>query len=247
MDAHITFCGNSGFLVAVEQHLMIFDYVAHLFKQSFVDEQLLQSYETVTVFCSHGHFDHYQEDTLNWQHIRPDIHYIFSDDIVIHDHMRPPHFSIVQAGDSLLVNDWQISCYESTDLGVAFDIQKQDFRFFHAGDLNDWHWLNEHNTDWTTEQAKRFRHILDGIPKEPPLSIACFPVDARMQIDYYRGAREFIRAYTPQYMIPMHFGSHFETEFNPPEPFWTDVNGFTNVQAVYKPGDQLFLTFDKNI
>lgn len=242
MDVHITFCGNSGFLVGVDQELLIFDYVAALFKQNFVNEQLLQAYETVTVFCSHGHFDHYQKDTLNWCYLRSDIHYVISNDITINDDARPPYCSFVQAGDSLLINGWQINCYESTDLGVAFDLQKEAFRFFHAGDLNDWHWLKENNVSWTTEQAKKFQDILNGIPKKPPISIACFPVDSRMQIDYYRGAREFIRAYKPQYTIPMHFGSHFKTTFNPPEAFWTDINGFTNIQAVQEPGDQITLT-----
>ena len=207
--------------------LLIFDYIAG--SSDFDMCKKIADFEQVMVFVSHSHADHYQESIMKWAEWKANIQYILSDDISdVPNHIQR---HMVSKDEHLTVLGWEIQCFGSTDLGVSFDIQKNGRRFFHAGDLNDWHWLAEESVEWTKTQAVEYRKIIKQIPKQPAMDVVFFPVDPRMQIDYYRGARTFAREFQPYVFMPMHFGQHFL----PPKEFWTDMNGFTDV----KPLDQM--------
>ena len=68
----VTYLFNSGFVVELEKHILIFDY----FKGA-IDH--LDPHKKVYVFSSHRHEDHYNPDIFNFKH--PSITYILSDDI----------------------------------------------------------------------------------------------------------------------------------------------------------------------
>ncbi|MCX5780700.1 MAG: MBL fold metallo-hydrolase, partial [Firmicutes bacterium] len=72
-----------------------------------------------------------------------------------------------------------------------------------AGDLNWWHWAEDVPEEiFKAEQT--FKAEMAKI-KGASVDIAFFPVDPRLDADYYRGAELFIQTIQPRYLVPMHF------------------------------------------
>ena len=230
--AVVTYCGNSGFLLEAEDDLLIFDYIADPTGCGFNMRETFKRAKHVLVFVSHGHDDHYQTAILQWADWAESVQYIVSNDIAC----IPPSIGAHRAakGERFSISGWDIHCFGSTDIGVSFDVRKNGRRFFHAGDLNDWHWVTEADAEWTKKQAVDYHAIIAQIPREPRMDVAFFPVDPAMQIDYYRGARAFVQKFRPRHFVPM----HFRTRFLPPDEFWTDMNGFTDVEPMDQLGSQ---------
>ena len=76
--------------------------------------------------------------------------------------------------------------------------------FFHAGDLNFWHW-REVSTARQIEMADEdFRKEITPIQGEE-IDVAFFPVDPRMGMHFDAGANYFMLSVKPRVLIPMHF------------------------------------------
>ena len=108
-------------------------------------------------------------------------------------------------GDTLtLAEGLTVTAFDSTDLGVSFLVDWNGFRFFHAGDLNFWHWREESTTQDIEEAEKEFRKAMEPLTKER-IDLAFFPVDPRQGSMYDAGANYFIMAVKPTLFIPMHY------------------------------------------
>lgn len=201
METHqikIQYLYQSGFCVEIKNRLFIFDYM---------EGQVDLGEKSTMVFCSHGHFDHYNTAIFDWQEKKQNIQYILSDDIPI----QHPKLNIYKISpyDEILVEDVKIKAYGSTDLGVSFLIQWAGVTLFHAGDLNWWHWWED--TPQETDRAeKEFKNEIAKMLGEA-VDVAFFPVDPRLEDNYSLGADYFIHEINPKFLIPMHFGEDFET------------------------------------
>lgn len=205
---------HSGFAIEAPGVTLILDYYKDssetVHNQGIVHDELLQRPGKLYVLCTHFHPDHFNPEVLQWKEQRPDIHYIFSKDILRHRRANKESAYYISKGESYEDNTLRIDAFGSTDVGSSFLIHLQGMRIFHAGDLNNWHWseesteqeINKANGDFLAEVA----YIKASAPA---VDVAMFPVDSRMGKDYMKGAKQFIEQIKTTIFVPMHFGEDY--------------------------------------
>jgi L-ascorbate metabolism protein UlaG (beta-lactamase superfamily) len=214
----LTYINHSGFAIEGVHCTIIIDY----FKDS-EDEYIKKSLSSFAgklyVCSSHWHPDHFNREILRWKTIRPDITYIFSDDIRKKNFASPEDATFLNKGDVLQDESIHIKAFGSTDVGISFLIETEGKKIFHAGDLNNWHWDEESTPDEIKEAELAFLEELQALSDETGhLDLALFPVDCRLGKNYMRGAEQFVDAIQTDLFAPMHFG-HTYREANAFRPY----------------------------
>ncbi|MGI6168625.1 MAG: MBL fold metallo-hydrolase [Christensenellales bacterium] len=216
----LTYLYNSGFMVETEECLLIFDYI-----KNSEGQQLLGGCETtgdilrdnVYVFVSHAHADHYTPHIFQWTRQNPGIKYILCRDL---KGVRPKSSTVkfMDEGRTFSDNHLSVRALGSTDEGISFLTHTDNHHIFHAGDLNLWHWKDEVSAAESAQYERAFQNEMRKIKEHisSPLDLAFFPVDPRLQTDYYAGALAFAESFRPCYFVPMHFGGDF-TAANAPQ------------------------------
>lgn len=169
-------------------------------------KHLLTNKGDIYVLATHFHPDHFNPQILEWKSIRPDIHYISSKDIL--RHKRAAKDSAVYMGKGAKYEDDNISieAFGSTDIGVSWYIQVNGKKIFHAGDLNNWHWMDCSTHEEAVQYEKRyFGELKDIIKVVKELDLAMFPIDSRLGKEYMRGGRQFVERIHCKLFAPMHF------------------------------------------
>ena len=237
----ITYYHHSGFSCALGDTLLVFDYWTgehgELPEERRITREMLEAYRQVYVFISHAHLDHYDPVVYTWQSLG-NVRYILSDDMriaVSGDRMKP--------GSTLTLNQGlTVKAFESTDLGVAFLVEIDGIRIFHAGDLNFWHWRDESSVREIAEAEEDFNKAIEPLRQEK-IDVAFFPVDPRQGMMYDAGANTFIMSIKPRLMIPMHFwgrrsiASEFARHSRTRD---------TGIMALTRFGEQLQVDFAEN-
>lgn len=175
------------------------------------NELLNQKEKKIYVLSTHFHPDHFNPEILAWKQIHPDIVYILSKDILRHKKATAKDGLFLKKGDTFDDGVLNVKAYGSTDSGDSFHIQLEGMSFFHAGDLNNWHWIDES----TPQEAKKAEgdylaelgYIKNDIAN---VDVTMFPVDRRMGTDYSKGARQFLEMIKSRIFVPMHFGTDYE-------------------------------------
>lgn len=210
---NITYYHHSGFSVALEDTLLVFDYWTgehgELPQEKRITPEFLSHFKEIVVFISHEHPDHMDHQVFEWSKDFP-VTYIVSHDMPIGICGRR-----LAPGKTLTVSSRvTVHGYESTDLGVAFLVDLNGIRIFHAGDLNFWHWREESTLKEIEEADDDFRKAIEPLKNEP-IDVAFFPVDPRQGLLFDAGANTFILSVKPRILIPMHFWGRAEvaTEF----------------------------------
>lgn len=209
----ITYYLHSGFSVAMEDVLLVFDYwtgeQGELPQDKRITPEFLRTFREVYVFISHEHPDHLDPVVFTWRTEVP-ITYIVSADMPIGTRGKR-----MAPGDALTLSPRvQVKAFDSTDLGVSFLVDLAGVKVFHAGDLNFWHWREESTIKEIEEADDAFRQAVEPIAREE-IDVAFFPVDARQGMMYDAGANYFMMCVKPRLLIPMHFWGRAEiaTEF----------------------------------
>lgn len=192
LGAKVEYIYHSGFTLETEDHFLVFDY--------YQGDLKLKDKKTY-IFSTHGHHDHFNPEILD---LEGDIKYIFSDDIEVESD-RVIYF--IKAYKTLLLDDLDIKAFSSTDLGVSFLIKLDGISIFFAGDLNWWSWNSDTQKERDTMEYL-FKKKIDRIDGEN-IDIAFFPVDPRLEENYYLGGEYFIESLHPEYFFPMHFGDNY--------------------------------------
>mgnify|MGYP000705666605 CR=1 FL=1 len=206
---------HSGFAIEADGVTVIIDYYKDSseteYNKGIVHDYLLGRPGELYVLSSHFHPDHFNREVLLWKAERPDIHYIFSKDILKHRRATREDATYINKGDVYEDPNIRIEAFGSTDVGISFLIDLQGIRLFHAGDLNNWHWEDESTPAEIREAANFYHQELETLARETDyVDLALFPVDPRLGKDYTRGAREFVdRIHTLQF-APMHFWEKYE-------------------------------------
>ena len=84
----IVYLAHSGFALLLEKATIVVDYYSdscignRCLSHGVVDEDLLSRPGRFYVLCTHGHADHFNPIILSWRERRPDIVYLFSQDIL---------------------------------------------------------------------------------------------------------------------------------------------------------------------
>ncbi len=199
----VTYYHHSGFSVASGDVLLVFDYwrgKASPFPEALgITPEVLARYNEVYVFISHEHEDHYDGVVYTWDQYAP-VTYIVAD--CLPEQARGHR---VQKGSELTLSDRvQVKCYGSTDSGVSFLVTVDGVSFFHAGDLNFWHWREVCNAHQIQEADEDFRSEMADI-QGVDIDVAFFPVDPRMGMLFDAGANYFVLTAKPRLLLPMHF------------------------------------------
>lgn len=207
------FLANSGFYLRTDNNIFIFDYYsdnpagkARSLNTGVITPEALMG-APVYVFVSHRHYDHFNKVIFEWAKTSSDITYILSDDIP--ERAVPQNIKYIRippdAETSLPCG--KIRTLKSTDEGVAFIIEADGLKIYHAGDLNWWYWDGEPD-DWNNMITENYKAEIDKLKSEH-FDLAFIPVDPRLERTYYFGIDYFLRNVNVKKAVPMHFGNDF--------------------------------------
>lgn len=248
----VTYYHHSGFSVASGDVLLVFDYwrgKARKFPEALgITPEKLARFNEVYVFITHEHEDHFDGVVYTWDQYAPTT-YIIADCLPENTRGRR-----MNKGDELTLSDrLQVKAYGSTDSGVSFLVTLDGVKFFHAGDLNFWHWREVSNARQIQEADEDFRGEVKDIQGEE-IDVAFFPVDPRLGMLFDAGANYFMLTVKPRLLLPMHFWNRSEViaEFarrnrtreteivaltNPGQAISLDIedDGFMNISLMAAP------------
>lgn len=175
--------------------------------------------KSLYLVISHHHKDHFSRRVFLWAQKFPNIRYIISQDVFTavkylfrdggnYQGYRPPRDCVTVLKHFETYNDGivRIKAYPSTDIGNSYAIECNGYRFFHAGDLNAWLWLDESTPEEVEDMRTQFTGIVKEIASDyESFDLALFPVDSRQGRDYWWGAKYFVEAIKVGLFVPMHF------------------------------------------
>ncbi len=205
---------HSGFALETNRFTVIIDYYKDTSetdpKHGWVHDVLLPGSRPLYVLSSHFHPDHFNKEILSWREIHPDIHYIFSRDILKHRRATEQDALWLRKGDTYEDDLLKIRAFGSTDVGISFLLETEGKLIFHAGDLNNWHWSDESTPEEIRKAEGDYLAELKQLYQTAPeLDLVMFPVDSRVGTDYMRGARQFVQKIRTDIFVPMHFGEDY--------------------------------------
>jgi len=201
---------HSGFAVVTDSHVLMFDYYRDSPSEGGItlnDVLAEVGNRHVVVFVSHSHHDHFTPEIWQWRHRCAKISYVTSADVEVPQELSAVNeVVIVDANSTYHVDSLRVSTYASTDEGVAFLVEVDGYRIYHAGDLNWWHWEGEPEAD-NLAMAEKYRQQVDMLPKD--VDIAFVVVDPRLEHAYRLGLTYFMSRVQARLIFPMHFGEDY--------------------------------------
>ena len=205
----ITYLEHSGFLVELQEKILIFDYYKGQIPE-------ISKEKRVFVFVSHAHHDHFSKEIFKWSDKYQKITYILSDDICISPEIIETYarlkkgYNIFQIGprQELQIDEMKIRTLRSTDQGVAFFIEVNCKIFYHAGDLNWWHWEDEGEV-YNEMMRRKYQYEIDKI-QDRHIDVAFVPLDSRQKKQSYLGMDYFMKHTQTEVVFPMHMWGQYE-------------------------------------
>ena len=220
----LTYIYHDCFMLETEQAVFVFDYWKDPLSSPDSKDfpPLLNDIDpekNLYILVSHHHKDHFSRRIFLWAQKFPYVHYIISRDVYKavkymlgeaknYVGFQPPENSvnILSPGEAYIDDIVRIKAFASTDLGNSYAVECDGFKFFHAGDLNAWLWIDESTEDEIEEARRNFTRIVDEIKLEyPDFDLAMFPVDSRLGREYWWGAKYFVHNIPTSLFVPMHF------------------------------------------
>lgn len=211
----ITYLNHSGFSIELEQMVLLFDYYMGKLPDWPKDKALF-------VFASHSHPDHFNWKILKLADSYPRIHYFFGNDIRLGrkwleekkiDISVKERVTKLAGGRQLDYEDAgarvRVRTLKSTDMGVAFCVEAEGRRIYHAGDLNWWHWEGEPERENRGMEAA-FKKEIDSIAGEH-FDLAFVPLDPRQEESFALGLNYFLEKTDSPLVFPMHMWGKYET------------------------------------
>lgn len=186
----VTFIEHSGFMVEMEQNVLLFDYYQG-------EIPSFDGSKTLYVFASHSHADHYDPAIWKLKEQYKDIHYILSDDIKDNEGAV-----VMKAHEKKEVAGIEIETLRSNDMGVAFLVKVEGKTIYHAGDLNWWHWNGEPEED-NEYYKKTFQDEMKYLEGKK-IDLAFMLLDPRQEDKYCWGMNYFLEHTDSKVVFPMH-------------------------------------------
>lgn len=209
----VTYLYHSGFLVEYENCAFLFDYIRG-------ELPTLPAQMPLFVFSSHSHGDHFCRDIFRMFADRPNTMFILAKQIPMTEN-RMRNLGLTQKACLIRLSadaethlmDRQgapivIKTLASTDMGVAFLVEYQNHRLYHAGDLNDWQW-EEEDPAWNRQMHLRFRKQMEKL-RGMPIYLAFAPLDPRQGKAGYAGLRTLLQTADVKNVIPMHMWGDYD-------------------------------------
>ncbi len=201
----VTYIHHSSFLVEMEQAAFLFDYFEGELPQV-LDKPLI-------IFSSHRHGDHFSPVIFDLADQAEQVLYVLSDDIWRKRAPQELRRQILFLGpeEEASVNlppAVKVRTFKSTDEGVAFMVECEGKRIYHAGDLNNWVWRGEPEAD-NARMSDKYHRELDEMAGNH-VDVAFVPLDPRQEEDFYRGMDDYMRTVGADVVFPMHFWGEFD-------------------------------------
>lgn len=211
----VTFIHHSAFVVETDTKQMVFDYFPAGTYNDVVfhgKEPVFSAEKPVYVFASHSHRDHFSLEVLKWGEKRPDVRYIFSKDIRLgknylarngFDPAIRERIKFIGAMADYETGDLKVHTLLSNDAGVAFVVETDGLRIYHAGDLSVWN-VGENGQEvyrdiYTGGYKKQIRHL-----ENKHIDIGFVVLDPRMGAGAYAGIDYFAETVDCDLIFPMH-------------------------------------------
>lgn len=211
----VTYLNHSGFSIELEHMVLLFDYYMGKLPD-------WPKAKALFVFASHSHPDHFNWKILRLADSYPQIHYFFGNDIRLGKKWldeKKINVSVKEkitklaGGQQLCYEDGQacvrVRTLKSTDRGVAFCVEAEGKRIYHAGDLNWWHWEGEPQSDNRRMEAA-FKKEIDSIAGEH-FDLSFVPLDPRQEESFSLGLNYFLEKTDSPLVFPMHLWGKYET------------------------------------
>lgn len=190
----ITHLYQSGFLVELEHCLLLFDHYKGTLPP-------LPAEKPLYVLVSHLHYDHYDPSIWELDSRHKTVYYLLDEDI------HPPaghEVLLVKPHQHYSWHGLELDTLKSTDEGCAFVVTVEGITFYHAGDLNWWHWEGEPDA-FNIAQKADYQAELARIAGRP-INVAFVPLDPRQEDSASWGMAEFLRQCPDcKHIFPMHY------------------------------------------
>lgn len=205
----VTYLDHSGFFIDGEEHSLLFDYYRGVLPEIDAGKQLF-------VFASHHHPDHYVPEIYTYGERLANTRYLLGCDIMLNARNRErmgitddafARCFRMHKDDTITENGMTVRALRSTDMGVAFCVECEEKRIYHAGDHNLWIWHADANFD--KAQKERFYGEIDKL-RGMTIDAAFLPLDPRLGDEFWRGFDAFARLLDPKKIFPMHMVDDYD-------------------------------------
>ena len=198
----VTYIYHSSFAVELEKSMLIFDY----YGKGDLPER--PAGKQVYFLNSHSHPDHFSKTIFNLREQFGGAEYVLAREIRLKPEEKKDWIHSLKPETDVEIGNLKIRTLKSTDLGVAFMVETEGRRIYHAGDLNWWHWEGEEKA-WNNNMAANYKREikeLDGCG----MDVAFVPLDGRLENAYYWGMKYFLEHVPVKAVFPMHCWDHYE-------------------------------------
>ncbi|MBK5195992.1 MAG: MBL fold metallo-hydrolase [Proteiniphilum sp.] len=210
----ITYIYHSCYLIEFGEFSVIIDFYKDTVRNdgtAWVNDYLLGKEEDLYVLCTHSHSDHFNPEILSWKERKKNITYIFSEELLLSGKTKKNDAYHLRKEEQFNDPRLMIKAFGSTDSGGSFLLSHKEHYFFHAGDLNNWHWNEEVGKAEALTYENNFLCELELLAEiTDRMHVVMFPVDPRLGADYMKGAEQFISRIASNYFLPMHFGDKYD-------------------------------------
>lgn len=190
---------HSGFVIELESTVLIFDWYSG-------ELPYFDPGKKVFVFVSHGHADHYSPRIWTLRGRYEKICYIL--DCCTAPEQKGENIFHVQPGRHYRIKNTLVYAIRSNDEGVAYVVSAEGYNFFHAGDLNIWHWKDAQD-DQNAYSLKIYRRQLEKISGWC-FDAAMIPLDPRLEDNAPNAIIEFMNVVECRHLFPMHYWNRRE-------------------------------------
>ena len=191
----ITHIYHSGFVIELDSTVLIFDWYSGELPD-------FDPGKKVFVFVTHGHADHYSSRIWTLRSRYEKICYIL--DCCTAPEQKGDNIFHVQPGRHYRIRNTLVYAIRSNDEGVAYVVSAEGYNFFHAGDLNIWHWKDSQD-DQNAYSLKIYRRQIEKISGWC-FDAAMIPLDPRLEDNAPNAIIEFMSTVECRHLFPMHYG-----------------------------------------
>lgn len=202
----ITFLYHSAFLVELERCTLLFDWYGGTVPD-------YDRTKPMYVFVSHHHEDHYSPKIFSFLGME-NVWYVLATCVRLSARRKKAleicedHIFRLSANQKMQLDALQITTFRSTDAGVAFLVQVEGKTFFHAGDLQWWHWEGEPEK-WNKDMERDFKKECAKLQGQV-VDVAFLVLDPRQEEAFWWGFDWWMRTLDAKMVFPMHSWEDFQ-------------------------------------
>lgn len=238
----VTYIEHSGFLLDTGDAYFLFDYYKGRIPE-------MDKNKPVTVFVSHKHHDHFNPVVFGLADIYQEILFIIAKGVPYKNlaikfskrfaengyigNILPVKKDISETVTLSNGKELIVTTLRSTDEGVAFLLDYNGKRYYHAGDLNLWVW-DSADEEESKSMESRYLAEMEKI-KGIDIDIAFLPLDPRLGNSAFRGPEIFLSNAHCRHFFPMHCWEEYGIidRFLEKYPYYKDIT------VKIKPGNTI--------